>query len=180
MSLIKLVGLAFVIAAAGCATQQPGTGGGGGGGGGRGSGSGGGGGGGALQPALGTWVYSEVTIVTNSCNSNINHGEAGNFIIDVSLPTSFHVIPGDSGGPFTCTLVANGEFDCPDRLSYTEDFHPTLDAILTVRVNADGLLSDSRHGTGSQVANVTCAGTGCSTIGSLPCTFSQNFAISAL
>ena len=46
------------------------------------------------------------------------------------------MIPGDSGGPFTCTLLANGEFDCPDRLSYYEDYNPTLDAKLTVHVDA--------------------------------------------
>lgn len=183
MSRFSLVGFVVVLVT-GCVAQQGDGGGGGGsgsGGGGGGSGSGsGGGGGGSVTPKIGAWNYAEVTPVSNTCNPNIQHGEAGNFAIDAASLTSFHVVPNDGTDPFTCTLASAGAFDCPDRAAAVQDERPTLDAVLTVHVIASGTFSDAAHATGAQHATVDCAGTQCALLGALPCTFAQNFAIVAL
>jgi hypothetical protein len=131
-----------------------------------------------VAPKIGTWEYSQVTLVSNTCNNSINNGEAGNFGIDQSSLTSFHVIPNDGNPAFTCSLN-NGAFDCPNRIAKTEDLRPSVDALITVRVDADGTFSDARHGTGRQTGTADCTGTDCGQFGT-PCTFMQDFAIAAL
>jgi hypothetical protein len=171
---IIYVGLVFALAA-GCVTQKgddsTSTDGGDGSGSGSNHGS-------DVTPQVGTWHYAQVTPVSNTCNPMLQHGEQGDFLIDAAQATSFHVIPGDGLGDFTCTL-ASGMFDCPNRAAFVQDYHPTVDAVITVHVAASGTFSDATHGTGLQQATVDCVGTQCAAIGT-PCTFSQNFAIVAI
>jgi hypothetical protein len=155
------------------------TGGGDTGGGDTGGGSHGGGGSGNAAPQIGGWNYTGVTLVTNTCNQRINRGEAGNFAIDQVAASSFRIVPNDGTAPFTCTLSRSG-FSCPNRASSVQDGRPSVDAVLTVHVTADGTFSDATHGTGRQAGTVDCVGTACSALGTLPCTFTQDFAIRAL
>jgi len=184
MSRITYLGFVFVLAA-GCVTNNggdgngsgSGSGSGSGGGGGSGSG-GGGGGGGAVTPAIGAWHYAQITPVTNTCNPTIDAGEAGDFGIDATSTTSFHVLPNDGTDPFTCTL-SNSAFDCPNRAALVHDYRPGVDAVVTVHVIANGTFSDAAHAIGMQQASVECAGSACVALGA-PCTVTQNFAIVAL
>ena len=136
------------------------------------------GGGATVAPKVGTWSYSEVTLVHNTCNPNVNNGEAGNFAIDQSSLTSFHVLPNDGNMAFTCTLDS-GSFDCPNRIAQVYDYRPSVDAVATIHVDANGTFSSATSATGSQDATVDCAGSACSAYGPFPCTFSQDFAIQA-
>jgi hypothetical protein len=166
MSRISYIGLVFIV---GCVTNNnppPG-------------GPDGGGGGNLVAPKIGTWHYAQVTLVTNSCNSNVQTGESGDFLIDASQLTSFHVMPNDGTESFTCSL-STGAFNCPNRTAGTMDYRPSIDAVATYHVDVDGTFSDPTHGSGTQKATVDCAGTQCSLGGAFPCTFSQRFAIVAL
>ena len=131
-----------------------------------------------VTPHVGTWHYAQVTLVTNTCNSRVQTGESGDFVIDTAQPTSFHVMPNDGGDNFTCSL-SGGSFDCPNRAAGTIDYRPSIDAVATYHVDADGDFSDAAHATGSQHATVDCTGSQCSLGGTFPCTFSQDFAITA-
>jgi hypothetical protein len=144
-----------------------------------GSGSTGGGSSGNVAPRLGGWHYTGVTVVSNTCNSNVNRGEAGNFAVDQGTATSFRIVPNDGTAPFTCTL-SKGAFTCPDRVSFVQDNRPSIDAVVTIHVTAEGAFPDATHGTGSQDGTVNCVGTACSVLGPWPCTFTQGFAIRAL
>jgi hypothetical protein len=136
------------------------------------------GGGGDVTPAIGAWEYDAITPVSNTCNSEIERGEAGNFAIDASSTTSFHVIPNDGTAAFTCTLGNAGSFDCPNRAAHVESI-PELQVTITVNAIAMGIFSDSTHASGRQDATVSCAGAGCAAVpGPMPCTFSQDFDIS--
>jgi hypothetical protein len=145
----------------------------------NGGGSSGGGGSGNAAPQMGGWNYTGVTVVSNTCNPSINHGEAGNFAIDQVAATGFRILPNDGTAPFTCTLN-KGTFACPDRASFVQDYRPSVNAVVTVHVTANGTFSDATHGTGRQAGTVDCAGTSCSALGTLPCTFTQDFAIRTL
>jgi len=144
-----------------------------------GSGSSGSGSSGNVAPKLGGWHYTGVTVVSNTCNPNINQGEAGNFGIEQGTATSFRILPNVGTAPFTCTL-SKGAFTCPNRVSFVQDNRPSIDAVVTIHVTADGTFSDATHGTGSQDGTIDCVGTACSALGPLPCTFRQDFAIRAL
>lgn len=149
---------------------------------GTGSGSGSGSGsssGGDAAPRAGVWHYTGVTLVSNTCDQSINRGEAGNFGIDQVVATSFRVIPDDGTAPFTCMRL-NSAFTCPDRASFVDDYRPGLDAVIAVHVTADGTFSSTTRATGSQDGTIDCAGTQCAVLGTLPCTFTQDFVIQAL
>ena len=141
--------------------------------------SSGGGSSGNAAPLIGGWHYTGVTLVTNSCTSNVDRGQVGDFAIDQVTATNFRIRPNDGTAPFTCTL-GKGAFTCPNRASLVQDYRPGVDAVVTVHVAADGTFSDATHGTGSQDGTVDCVGTACAALGRLPCTFTQDFAIRAL
>lgn len=145
----------------------------------NGTGTTGGGGSGNAAPRAGGWLYTGVTVVTNTCNPSIDRGQAGNFAIDQVAGTSFHILPNDGTAAFTCSL-SKGTFACPDRASFVEDYRPAVDAVVTVHVTANGTFSDAAHGTGRQAGTVDCAGAACAALGTLPCTFTQDFAIRTL
>lgn len=132
-----------------------------------------------VAPKVGPWNYSQVTLVHSTCNSSVNNGEAGNFAIDQSSTTSFHVLPNDGNMDFTCSLTS-GKFDCPNRIAQVIDYRPSFDAVLTVHVDANGTFSSAIDATGGQTATVDCSGTSCSAYGPFPCDFMQNFEIRAL
>lgn len=147
---------------------------------GHGSGSGSGSGSGAtISPRAGTWRYGEITPVSTTCNASTPRGEAGGFVVDQVIPASFRILPGDGTAPFTCTSSA-AQFSCPNRASLVMDYHPSLDAVLTIHATANGMFSDSSHATGRQSATVDCVGTDCIVLGSLPCAFAVDFEIHAL
>ena len=135
---------------------------------------------GPIQPRAGSWGYSD-TPVSNTCPGNVRTGEAGMFVIADVTATGFRIVPGDGTAPFTCNLSNNGAFDCPDRVKDVEDLHPTVDAVITVRAMANGVLSSATAGTGSQMATASCAGGGCTLGGAaFPCSASVSFTIHAL
>jgi len=188
---IALLGFAFALAS-GCVTNPPpgtggGTGGGGTGGGGTGGGGTGGGsdggtgtgtGGGSISPQAGLWDYGEVTPVSSTCTTTIPHGENGPFAIDQVSTSSFRITPGDGTAPFACSETG-AKFSCPNRASFVDDLHPSVDAIITVHATITGMFGGTDHGTGTQQATIDCVGTQCAAVGPLPCTFTVNFAIRA-
>lgn len=129
-----------------------------------------------VTPETGVWSYDAVTRTSNDCNAAINADSPGNFLIVTSSATTFHVDPNDGQPVFDCSL-SNGSFDCPNRIADVQDFRPTVDAVATVHVDADGSFSSSTHGTGAQKATVDCIGASCAAYGPWPCHFQQNFAI---
>ena len=72
--------------------------------------------------------------------------------------------PNDGTPAFTCTLNGSA-FDCPDRLTNTQDLRPAVDAVFTARAVARGTFSTSTRASGRQEATVTCAGTQCNATG---------------
>jgi len=135
--------------------------------------------GGAIVPRAGTWTYSEVTPVSNSCGSQINQIESGDFAIDSPTASGFRVIPNDGTAAFACSS-SGASFECPNRAAATDDLRPGVDAVIAIQASVDGAFSDASHATGSQVANATCTGTQCAQVAPFPCSFTVNFAISAL
>jgi hypothetical protein len=132
-----------------------------------------------VTPRAGGWEYDEVTPVSSTCPGNIQQGGTGNFAIDQSSTTSFHVVPADGTPNFTCTLNGSA-YECPDRLTNTQDLRPTVDAVFTARAVARGTFASAVRATGSQDATVTCAGTQCNATGAVfPCTVKVNFSIRA-
>jgi hypothetical protein len=131
-----------------------------------------------VTPRTGIWYYDGVTAVSNSCNSAIREDAPGNFLIVTASSTTFHVDPNDGNPVFDCSL-ANGSFDCPNRIAAVQDFRPTVDAVATIHVDADGTFSSTLRGTGAQKATVDCVGSACAAYGPWPCHFQQNFAITA-
>jgi hypothetical protein len=163
MSRIVIIGLALL---AGCPSQTPASG-------------DGGIEAGSVTPKVGAWHYGEVTPLSSTCSTTIQQADQpGDFAIDQASATAFHVIPDDSTAPFTCTL-SNGAFDCPDRAAFSHDYHPGVDAIVTARATASGTFSNSTQATGRQDATVDCTGSACAALGTLPCSLSVHFAISA-
>jgi len=135
--------------------------------------------GGSVTPKVGSWHYAEVTPLSSTCSTTIQQADQpGDFAIDQSSATTFHVIPNDSTAPFTCTL-SNGVFDCPDRVAFSHDYHPAADALVTAHATAAGTFSSSTQATGHQDATVDCTGSACASLGTLPCSLSVHFAISA-
>jgi hypothetical protein len=132
-----------------------------------------------VTPQVGAWDYDAVTPVSSTCPGNIQQGGVGAFGIDQSSSTSFHVLPNDGTPAFTCTLNGSA-FDCPDRLTNTQDLRPAVDAVFTARAIARGTFSSSTRATGRQEATVTCAGTQCNATGaSFPCDIKVDFSIRA-
>jgi hypothetical protein len=131
-----------------------------------------------VAPKVGSWSYEQVTFVRNTCNSSLDPGEGGNFAIDQSSLTSFHVLPNDGNMAFTCSLDT-GAFDCPNRIAQVMDYRPSVDAVATIHVDASGSFSSASHATGSQDATVDCTGSACAAYGPFPCTFTQDFSIQA-
>jgi hypothetical protein len=159
--------LALVLAATGCAAQTTQA------------GNVDGGTGADVTPKVGAWHYGEVTPLSSTCSTTIQQADQpGDFAIDQASATTFHVIPDDSTAPFTCTL-SNGAFNCPDRAAFSHDYHPDADAIVTAHATASGTFSTSTQATGRQDATVDCTGTACAALGTLPCSLSVHFAISA-
>ena len=166
MTRIKIVVLALVFAGCGGETQTQG-------------GVDGGTNGGSVTPRVGSWHYAEVTPLSSTCSTTIQQADQpGDFAIDQSSPTTFHVIPNDSTAPFTCTL-SNGAFDCPNRVAFAHDYHPAVDAAVTAHATAGGTFSSSTQATGHQDATVDCTGSACASLGTVPCSVSVHFAISA-
>lgn len=132
-----------------------------------------------VTPKVGAWEYDEVTPVSRTCPGNLQQGGTGNFAIDQASATSFHVVPADGTPNFTCTLNGSA-FDCPDRLTNTQDLRPSIDAVITVRAVARGTFASAVRATGMQDATATCAGTQCALAGAtFPCTVNVNFSIRA-
>jgi hypothetical protein len=131
----------------------------------------------SVVPRTGTWYYADANQVQNNCGYQID-GTAGDFMIDDASATKFHVDPDDGTEPFWCTL-SNGSFVCPDRATQTEDLHPSFDAVITAHASATGTFSAVNRASGRQTATVNCAGSGCSALGSWPCTFKVDYDIAA-
>lgn len=128
-------------------------------------------------PVIGVWHYTEVTPVSSTCGVVTQQIEEGSFGIDQASGTAFRVVPNDGTAPFTCNLAA-AKFDCPNRATGTETYGG---ATLSYHATANGTFSDASHATGSQLATVTCAGTGCAAVGvTFPCSFDVRFKIEAL
>jgi len=133
-----------------------------------------------VLPKIGTWNYSQVHLVSTTCNQNVNNGEAGDFAIDAETTASFHVLPNDGYMDFTCSL-SSGNFACPNRIAQMFDYRSSgIDAIVTIHVSAQGNFSSTTAGTGSQDATVDCTGSECDAYGPFPCGFTQDFSIVAL
>jgi len=130
-----------------------------------------------ISPIAGTWTYGELTPVSGNCSTSLAQGESGPFIVDTVTSTSFRVVPNDGTVPFTCSSLANQKFGCPNRAIVVQDLRPTLDAVVTVRVTATGTFSDGSHALGKQDAAVSCVGTQCSQLGTMPCGFVDNFSV---
>ena len=132
-----------------------------------------------VTPQVGAWDYDSVTPVSRTCPGNVQHGGVGAFGIDQASATSFHVIPNDGTAAFTCSLNGSA-FNCPDRLTNTQDLRPAIDAVLTGHAVATGTFSSATRATGRQSATVTCAGTQCGQTGiTFPCSIMVDFAIQA-
>jgi hypothetical protein len=167
MTRLTIIGLALVLAT-GCAAQttqagdddgNPGP--------------------GPVTPEVGAWHYGEVTPLSSTCSTTLQQADQpGDFAIDQASVTTFHVIPDDATAPFACTL-SNGAFNCPDRAAFSHDYHPDADAIVTAHATASGTFSTSTQATGRQDATVDCTGSACAAVGTLPCSLSVHFAISA-
>src|SRR5262249_23695808 len=99
--------------------------------------------------------------------------------IDQVVSASFRIVPTDGTDAFTCNTTG-AQFDCPNRASFVMDYHPSIDAVLTVHAKVTGTFSDATHATGQQAPTADCVGTQCSVLGTVPCSFTVNFVIRAL
>jgi len=133
----------------------------------------------SVAPRAGLWDYSD-TPVSNTCPPNTPTGQAGSFVIDQLIATSFRITPGDGTPAFPCSYDTAG-FNCPDRLTHVEDLRPGVDAVVSVHAVASGSFSSSTHGTGNQTATATCTGSQCDAlgVGAFPCMAKVQFIITA-
>jgi hypothetical protein len=130
-----------------------------------------------VLPSGGTWTYDTLTPVSTTCSvSGITQGESGPFTMDTVTASSFRIVPQDGLPAFTCSY-SNAVFSCPNRATATIDLRPFIDVAVTVRITATGVMSDSHHARGKQDASVTCVGSQCSLLGTMPCGFVDNFSV---
>jgi hypothetical protein len=134
--------------------------------------------GGNVTPQVGAWSYSQVTPVSSTCPASFGNG-TGNFGIDSSSTTGFHVVPNDGTAPFNCTL-AGKSFNCPDRAASHQDLRPGVDAVLDGRAIASGTFASNTQASGRQELTVACAGTQCGVTGAtFPCKITVDFVVRA-
>jgi hypothetical protein len=130
-------------------------------------------------PVEGPWSYSD-TPKTNTCPGDVDTQESGLFAVADVTGDSFRIIPNDGTDSFTCELLSDNRFNCPDRVKDVEDLRPDFDAVITIHASATGTLTSDTSGNGSQNANASCEGTDCDAAGNVfPCSASVDFTIRA-
>src|SRR4029079_3036190 len=103
-----------------------------------------------ISPIAGQWTYSETMRVSSNCRTAVAHFEGGGFLVDEVAPAACRIVPGRGTAPFPCT--SNGaQFSCPNRVSFTEDGRPQVDAVLTVHAPLTATLADHTAGTRQNV-----------------------------
>jgi hypothetical protein len=132
-----------------------------------------------FSPAEGAWSYSD-TVKSNTCPGDVDVQVAGAFAITNVTDSDFRIVPNDGTEPFSCDLLSDNRFNCPDRVKSVEDLRPDIDAVITIHASASGTFSSAESGSGSQNANASCEGSDCDAAGDVfPCSASVDFQISA-
>lgn len=138
-----------------------------------------------IEPQPGTWDKHDEAATADTCHLGVTEGD-GSFELTNHGDGTFTVDPRDGYDPFLCTLDGR-DFTCPSRLR--EEFplariDPSLAGTASVHVSVTGRFSSPTEASGEQTAEVSCQGTGCTTLAahlstSFPCSYSQAYTTSA-
>lgn len=128
-----------------------------------------------FAPLAGRWTHEDFALGTTTCAATLDQGAAEDFAIEHVTATSFRVVSFDGTDPFTCALTGK-VFDCPDRVTYLRGYPA---ATVTVRALATGLFASATRATGQEDVTVDCAGSGCTALGTFPCTSKRHVTIAA-
>ena len=129
-------------------------------------------------PPSGVWLYMDGGIDKNNCGTDDVYRDADTqFVLTDNGDGTFTVDQG-AQEDFTCT-IDGPDFDCPNRL-FAEEPVDMLDATVSWQVSLSGTFHSDTYMTGTQRADIDCAGTQCNLVSTalaiaLPCYYTVKF-----
>ncbi len=116
---------------------------------------------GDVRPREGVWIHEPGAITEDTCmlGDNTATDPYGEFTIAELEGDRFTIIT-DADESFSCTLLGDGVFECPNRVveSFSED---GFDATLNINVRVDGTFTTERDAEGEQTFSAECVGPDC-------------------
>lgn len=116
---------------------------------------------GDVVPREGVWIHDPGVITEDTCNlgDQTATDPYGEFVIADLEGDRFTIIT-DADESFSCTLLGDGLFECPNRVveSFPVDMY---DATLNINVRVDGTFTTERDAEGEQTFSAECVGDDC-------------------
>ena len=126
-------------------------------------------------PEPGDWIYEQTTVVGNSCPADVTPEPLSSFFLDYDGGDSFQIELGDED--VVCEIDGTA-FTCSDHV-YTSEV-PGFDALVRWARTWEGDFLSETEAEGNEITRVSCAGTDCNLVDTLPCTVNVSFEASAI
>ncbi len=117
---------------------------------------------GDVVPREGVWIHDPGVITEDTCNlgDQTATDPYGEFVIADLEGDRFTIIT-DADESFSCTLLGDGLFECPNRVVESFPADGNYDATLNINVRVDGTFTTERDAEGEQTFSAECVGADC-------------------